>query len=431
MSSHRRLEGQLPRLLDDLYVGSMPAYRDQILHQTARTRQRPAWSFPGRWLPMVDIVRQSSLAPRLPWRAIALTLVLLAVIVAAVAAFAAGHPGLPKPFGPARNGLVSYGSGGEIFTVDAGTGKSTTIDKGPGDTNPRYSRDGTQIAFSRLVSGSSTSLVYVVKADGSGLIQVTPQPLPEGESYTFSPDGRQLMISASPASFTDLVIAATDGSGIRHISLPGRANVAAWRPPVGSEILFMDEGTDQNATDTGIYAVNAQDGKVRTILAGADQAGRFRGHPAWSPDGSQISFGEWPGLNGIDAQTHIIAADGTGDRPLPIPANAVWQAPETWSNDGTRLLAIRGYTGDITQARPVVVPVAGSGFGVEIPYPGGINTGNVSDWEWAPDDTSILGTPSDDSGTSLEQVLINPVAGTSSPASWQSVSQPSWQRLAP
>ena len=278
-------------------------------------------------------------------------------------------------------------------------------------------------------SAPNTSLLYVVKADGSDLIQVTPQPLPAIESYTFSPDGKEILISASPDAFTQILIAATDGSGIRQVDLPGRATDAAWRPPDGSEILFMDDGTDQGGSDNGIYAINAHDGTVRTILAGADAAGRFRGHPAWSPDGSLISFGEWMGLNGIDVQTHIIAADGTGDRTLPIPKDAVWQAPGSWSNDGTRLFAIRGYTGDTGQARPVAVPVAGSGTGIEIPYPGGINTGNVSDWEWAPDDKSILGTPTDDIGRTLGQVLLDPVAGTSRTAPWGSVSQPSWQRL--
>ncbi len=71
--------------------------------------------------------------------------------------------------------------------------------------------------------------------------------------------------------------------------------------------------------------------------------------------------------DGLDVQTHIIAADGTGDRTLPIPKDAVWQAPGSWSNDGTRLFAIRGYTGDTGQARPVAVPVTGSGTGIEIP----------------------------------------------------------------
>ena len=107
----------------------------------------------------------------------------------------------------------------------------------------------------------------------------------------------------------------------------------------------------------------------------------------------------------------------------------MWQAPESWSNDGTRLLVIRGYSGDTTQARPAVVPVAGGGFGVEIPYPGGIGTPAVSAWEWAPDDKSILGTPADASGTILDQVLLDPVAGTSRTPSWATAGQPTWQRL--
>ena len=82
-------------------------------------------------------------------------------------------------------------------------------------------------------------------------------------------------------------------------------------------------------------------------------------------------------------------------------------------------------------SRPVAVPVAGSGFGIEIPYPGGIGTPDVSAWEWAPDDTSILGTPADASGNVLDQVLLDPVNGTSRTVPWASVSQPSWQRLAP
>ncbi len=430
MSSDRRFEQGLPGLLDDLYVGPMPAYRDDLLQQTARTRQRPAWSFLERWLPLVDITRQPVLAPRLPWRVIGVGLAVLALLLALVATLVAGNrPSLPTPFGPARNGLVAYAASDGIFTVDAVTGDSTAIVNGTGDTDPRWSRDGTRLAFRRQ-DGLSTSLLYVVKADGSDLTQVTPQPLPAIESYTFSPDGKQILISASPDAFTHILIAATDGSGVRQVDLPARATVAAWRPPNGSEILFMDEGTDQGGNDSGIYAVNAHDGTVRTILAGADAAGRARGHPAWSPDGSLISFGEWMGLNGIDVQTHVIAADGTGDRVLPIPKDAVWQAPGSWSNDGTRLFAIRGYTGDSGQARPVAVPVTGSGTGIEIPYPGGgIGAGNVSDWEWAPDDTSILGTPTDDIGRTLPQLLLDPVAGTSRTAPWGSVSQPSWQRL--
>ena len=55
-------------------------------------------------------------------------------------------------------------------------------------------------------------------------------------------------------------------------------------------------------------------------------------------------------------------------------------------------------------------------------------------WEWAPDDSLILGTPVDENGANLEQVLLDPVAGTSRTLPWNSDSDdsvPSWQRIAP
>jgi len=261
MSSDRRFEEELPSLLDDLYMGSSPTYRNQILQQTARTRQRPAWSFLERWLPMVDLARQPVSVPRLPWRLIALGLVVVALLLALIATLVAGsRPNLPAPFGPARDGLIAYAGGGEIYTVDPVTGGSTVIDKGPLDTDPRWSRDGTRIAFKRQDVSSATSLLYVKMADGSGLIQVTPKPLAAAEmvSYTFSPNGKEILISASPGAFTQFLIAATDGSGVRTIALPIQASDAAWRPPDGSEILFQDDGGGTNGTDSGIYAINVQ-----------------------------------------------------------------------------------------------------------------------------------------------------------------------------
>ena len=65
-----------------------------------------------------------------------------------------------------------------------------------------------------------------------------------------------------------------------------------------------------------------------------------------------------------------MAADGTGNRILPIPPDAVWQAGWTWSNDGTRLLAIRGYSDDFGESRAAVIPVDGKNTGIEIRVPG-------------------------------------------------------------
>ena len=39
-----------------------PDYFDDLLGQTARTSQRPAWTFLERWLPMLEIARQPVVA---------------------------------------------------------------------------------------------------------------------------------------------------------------------------------------------------------------------------------------------------------------------------------------------------------------------------------------------------------------------------------
>jgi Tol biopolymer transport system component len=211
---------------------------------------------------------------------------------------------------------------------------------------------------------------------------------------------------------------------------------ATWRPPLGSEILVMDadDGTAKNASGA-MSLVSAESGlPIQTILERI--YARWRGHPMWSPDGSLISFGEWgdgdPDNGGLTVQTHVVATDGSVNRVLPAATGVQWQAPESWSNDGTRLLVIRGYAPDHSGARPVAIPVDGSGTGVEIDWPS--TTMSPTDafaWEWAPDDSSILGTPANDDGGYLDQVLLDPVAGTSRTLAWSSNSLPSWQRKAP
>jgi hypothetical protein len=102
-----------------------------------------------------------------------------------------------------------------------------------------------------------------------------------------------------------------------------------------------------------------------------------------------------------------------------------------WSNDGTRLLLVRGYSIGTDAARPVIVPADGSSLGVEIPYTGSLSEGCCAFFEWAPDDSVILGRPADGSGRPGQQVLIDPNAHAHRTAPWTSTSDPAWQRRAP
>src|SRR5690349_19900526 len=51
MTVDARFERELPAILEDLYLGPAPDYRTDVLATAVRVRQRPSWTFPGRWLP--------------------------------------------------------------------------------------------------------------------------------------------------------------------------------------------------------------------------------------------------------------------------------------------------------------------------------------------------------------------------------------------
>jgi Tol biopolymer transport system component len=433
MTSPRRFEQDMPALLADTYLAGIPDYRDDLVQQVARVRQRPAWTFPGRWLPM-DLVTTRVPTTRIPWRQIGV-LALLALLLAAALAIYAGsqQTRLPAPFGPAGNGLIAYAADGDIFTADPVSGVTTAIVASPEtDVGPRFSRDGTRILFEREVADGSQ--LYVVKPDGSGLTLLTPAPMTLTESelgepweqYQFSPDGRSVLIAESGG----LVLAASDGSGSPiRIQTGMTVTEPSFRPPDGREILFVGRLVGANH---GLFAVDPSSGDVRTIFQaplGFDLAGAN-----WSPDGSRIAYWMWGGPGsegGVTARTHIISADGTGDRLLDVPPGAFWMMGSDWSNDGTRLFLLRGYSIGIDAARPAIVPADGSSLGVEIPYPGSIIGECCGYFEWAPDDSVILGRSADESGRPDQQIIIDPEALTYRTAPWTSTSDPAWQRRAP
>ena len=72
-----RLERRLPEVLTELSLPRVPDYVDDLLSRTARTPQRPGWTFLERWFPVSAITDAMSLPQRLPLR----PLVAIAILV--------------------------------------------------------------------------------------------------------------------------------------------------------------------------------------------------------------------------------------------------------------------------------------------------------------------------------------------------------------
>jgi hypothetical protein len=115
MTQRRPFEDDLTGRLTDLVMPAIPSYRDDIVGRYATTRQRPAWTFPERWLPM-DIAARRSLASTVAWRPIAVVLALLLLLLGAFLAIRIGsEPRLPAPYGLAANGQIVYSENDDIF----------------------------------------------------------------------------------------------------------------------------------------------------------------------------------------------------------------------------------------------------------------------------------------------------------------------------
>ncbi len=206
--------------------------------------------------------------------------------------------------------------------------------------------------------------------------------------------------------------------------------------PDGSEILLVGREYGHGQAFNGIYAIDATSGAVRTIVAPTLRAEIYGA--TWSPDGSRIAYGIWdPFADHTSSRTHVISADGTGDVRVDNHPDTIADGTDggrlDFSNDGTRLLITRVFLReDVEEPRFAVVPVDGSGLGVELTCPPVGVEGSCSNlWQWSPDDTSLVGLLTDSGARPLHRLLADPLTGATRIAPGPATLSANWQRLAP
>jgi Tol biopolymer transport system component len=422
MTSEHRFEQELPDLLADLYLGPAPAYRHDIVQRAALTRQRPAWTFPERWLPMSAITFARTVFRPLPWRTIGLLALLALLLVAAVAVYMGTRPKVPSPFGPARNGLIVLAEGGDIVLVDPVSGARTIAVGGTAlDRAPAFSRDGTRLAFLRDVD-DSTSL-WLANADGtnprelaSGLSPVEFEGGPVRSRWMeWSPDGRSILLATGDPRRRTVSIVSIDGTpGLRTLELDTSATGPTWRPPDGREILFRA----WTPTGWGLFAVRP-DGTGQRPVTPSNGINEYDGlFFSWSPDGSRVAY-QWRETTGPRKQRlYVVPADGGRPRPITEAESVGAQ----WSPDGTKIAfwdANSSVPGDVAPVS--VVRVDGPNERTALSTDGG------GSFLWAPDSATIIWLPD---GSDKPQ-LLDAGGGPARPVSWSADALPDWQRLAP
>ena len=434
MTMHgQRFDRTLPDLFVELANARTPDYLEAAIEQASSRPQRPSWTFLGRWIPM-EITTKAAPAARMPWRQLAILAILGLLLAAVAVAYVGSQQTRPAPyFGLAANGAVAVGRDGDIYAINQATGTETAISVGPErDSAPVYSRDGTRIAFERADGGRR--LIMVANADGSGIGQVTPEPLAGIVDWTFSPDGTEVLVAPEGTGQVELVAFAADGSGDkRHIGTRLLARASAidgvdYRPPEGREILVVAILAGEE--HRGIYIIDAQTGEtLRTVVeppADADVSDAY-----WSATGGEILYIRFPVEgDGPRFRLHVVSADGKGARLFDPSPDLTHDVGVAWSNDGTRF--VRGH-GDAVTERIEIVSRTGDSPPLEFTCdaadcPADLNIGNIV-WTWAPDDSVLLGALAEGGATTY--YLADPDTARMTPLDWTGSGPPSWQRLAP
>ena len=423
MTAFDRIEQRMPELMAELATATVPDYFDDMLRQTGRTRQRPAWASLERWLPMDVVARPVSV--RGPTLRPLLILLLIGLLVAAGLALYAGslRTRLPEPFGPARNGPVFVTTGGDIVAIDPLTGARTTIVGGQTqDIAPWLSRDGQHVLFLRTQGGSHAQ--WIANPDGSNQRELVPAPVGWAE---WAPSGDRIVVSRDVTlggGTTTSIVNVADGTST-VLDAGSQIDTPFWRPG-HEQIGFttdVGEGPEyhlMNADGTGAH-------RVEGVSPDAINT------PIFSADGSRLVYSTWAEGGGLQGRIHVVEIDTGVDRALMFDGSELTnEFPYQFSPDGTKLL-IERHGGDASFEvngeqgyRLVIAPADGGGPVIPIGPPMPSSTGGATA-EFSPDGTQVLAFYKHDQST----WLLDADGSGGEEVDWNPQGEFNWQRLAP
>lgn len=418
-------ERRITEAIDEIALARRPDYLDDVLQLTARSSQRPRWTFPERWLKLDTTLAQPAFVRRVPFRSL-LLLALLAALLATAAVYFGSQRRLPPPFGPARNGQLVYGIGGDLYVRDSVTATPRLLLSGPSEQGGVViSPDGQLIAYDNMVSGVDHP--WVASIDGSNPRQILDQAF-TGQTFQWSYDSHAAVAITDSAGFNQLWVAPADGSGAKEIELSGlRPHEATWDPTRPGVVLVRGESLERG--DVDLFYVDVS-GTTPAILSTIDMPnGRSLLGSGWeyvaitfSPDGSTIAYALPEGDTADSAvfRTHLMNRDGSNDRVIGGPNVAGYnQSWPVFSPDG-KTIAMESWTA----AGNTLVVAPADLSSPAIPVGPTISHSLIK--SWSPDGKQLLVHGNE----TTEAYTIDPIAKTYEKLSWDLDYVPGWQRVA-
>jgi Tol biopolymer transport system component/subtilisin-like proprotein convertase family protein len=252
----------------------------------------------------------------------------------------------------------------EISNVGEGTDPTA-------NSNPVWSPDGTRIAWwgnDNDNAGAGTQ-IWVADADGANRVEISSAGAgtdPTANSNpAWSPDGTRIAWSGVGTPTRHIYIAASDGTDRAEISNTG----STADPTVNLNPVWSPDGT--RIAWSGLDGLNGHliwiadpDGTNLVDIVNAAGGGggdpENNNAPAWSPDGSRIS---WSGIH--DGQRQVWAADPSGTNreaisPVELGPDPTLNVTPEWRSRAGEVALSSSVTGSLVNGDAVTATVTAS-----------------------------------------------------------------------
>jgi len=232
---------------------------------------------------------------------------------------------------PGEQGGCAYESLGVYLSNPEGTQQQKLLDKG--DING-LSPDGSKVLVSQPNADGGQTLSVLILADSK---LYTLSPIYENQyscdrshcSAIWLPDGQRIALIATLNNEKSVFLVKADGSGMIQVTWPGSNSQPVYLyPSPSSDHIFWAKGSA--AVVEGVFTAR---------LDGEEQKQIEKIHdPAFSPNGAQVAYLKPTNDLGFQEGFFVSAADWTNETQVYAPKINESVETYSWSPDGSRIV---------------------------------------------------------------------------------------------